>query len=359
MRPSTSHHLSWARAAALVALVAGAALGAALASGCGSATSGDTGGGPAASAASMTAQEIFTKATAAGQKTTSAQIAFKATVDITPAPGPSASADLGPLASGPATVSGTAAVAISPLAMDLSAKLATAGDGATMSVGMRIVGGRGWVNALGQWYAMPPDFEKSFKEAEAQQAKQTDPQALFKTAGVDPSKWASTLTVVGIEHVDGVPAYHIHAVFDAKQFVADLAKMMANPETAKLLGTQAAHAGQDMPTAADLKDVEKVIKEASGDIWYATGTFELVKLTAKGSFAAPSAAEIAASGVESVTVDLEMTQTGINKPVKVQAPTGALPWEQGPFGDFTTGSSSSDAPASLDMSSADATLVDQ
>jgi hypothetical protein len=322
----------------MLVLASAFAIGAGFAAGCGSSTA----GGSAPGLPVPTAQEIITKAQAAGQKATSARVAFKATIDVKQAPGATASSDLGPLANGPATISGTIAVATSPLTMDMSARLATVNDGATMSFGMRVVDGKGWVSVLGQWYKMPADFEQSLKDAQARQSSAQPTLDLLRAAGVDPAKWARDLTLVGTEKVDGVEAYHISATLDAKQFVSDLIKLMASPDIGKIVGSaQAQQLAQNMPTAADLQEVEKVFKGVSGDAWYATGTYDVVKLTAKAELVAPSDQEIDTSGVQSVTVDLEMTQSKIDEPVKVQAPANALPWEQGPFTNSSTSSSSS------------------
>ena len=300
----------------MVALVAVALI----ASGCGNEKKDES---SSAASVDMSAQEIFDKTMAASSEITS----MSATMDMELAMKMGAEASADPsaamFAQGPITMSGELAGSMEPAAGEGTINVSLGGQ--SMQFGFKMVDDKAYLNYMGTWYEAPPD---ALKELNAQQEKSasSDPLALLKEMGADPATWAANMTVVGTEEVAGVDTYHVKVDVDVSQMITDLAKMMQSPDVSDAIGGASGDlGGVDMPSEADLAEIEAAVKQASLDIWSQTDTFYPRKMAVSAEIVPPADE---AGGLESMTIGMEMVYETVNEPVTVEAPTDAKPWKE-------------------------------
>ena len=99
----------------------------------------------------------------------------------------------------PMTVAGTFASGTDPQTADLELALTMGGE--TMDVGIKLMGDKGWMRMLDQWYEAPSEMMSGSTYDEAQIAEMI---RLTNELGVDPATWFKDLTLVGEEAVEGV-----------------------------------------------------------------------------------------------------------------------------------------------------------
>ena len=287
-------------------------------SGCGNKAS-SSGGSSDAAAVSLSGQEIFDKTMAAapGIKSMTGTMDMTLNVDM----GPSASADpsAAMFSQGPITVSGDIAGSQDPAQAEGILNLSLAGQ--AIQFGAKVIDKQMWVNYMGTWYETPPSTTKALSDPQAQGAT-TDPLGALKKMGVDPSTWASEMTVVGVEQVAGVDTYHVKITVDSVKMITDLIKLSQSPEVSKALGDQATNLAVPSPSASDVAAIEQMFKSATLDIWSQTDTFYPRKMAIAAEIVPPADQ---AAGVNSLTLSMGLTYDTINEPVTVEVPTDAKP----------------------------------
>lgn len=281
-----------------------------------------------ASVADMSAGDILKKSTEAMGSFKSASGTMDMQMDVK-VPSPEASASTVGSAAQSMAMKGGWAASEEPAQGEAMISFSAAGQ--TMDMGVKYIGEKAWIEYMGQWYVAPPKTMKQLKEQQKSQGGQTSPLAQLdslKDMGIDPTTWASELTVVGSEEMDGASVYHVALKADTVKIITDLMKVMQDPKVTKMLGDSAAGMGsvQDL-TEQDKKQIEEMFKSASADLWVDTSTFYLRKLTVKADIAAPSG-ESAGAGFESASIAMTVTFDEFDQPVTVEPPANAKPWKE-------------------------------
>jgi len=286
--------------------------------GCGNKAS-TSGGSSGAAAVDMSAQEIFDKTMVASAEITSMTGTMDMTLNVDMGPSASADPSAAMFSQGPITVTGTIAGSQDPAQAEGTLNLSLAGQ--AMQFGAKVIDKQMWVNYMGTWYETPPSTTKALSDPQAQGAT-TDPLGALKKMGVDPSTWASEMTVVGVEQVAGVDTYHVKITVDSVKMITDLLKLSQSPEVSNALGDQATNLAVPSPSASDVAAIEQMFKSATLDIWSQTDTFYLRKMAIAAEIVPPADQ---AAGVDSLTLSMGLTYDTINEPVTVEAPTDAKP----------------------------------
>ena len=282
---------------------------------------GKTNGGT--TAVSMSAQEIIDKAMAASPeiKSSSGKMDMKLTVDM----GASASADpsTAMFSQGPISITGDFAAQNEPMAADMNMSVGLAGN--AMAMGVKIVDNEMYINYLGTWYKAPPEMSKSLQTQQTQ-AQGADPMAQLKAMGIDPTTWATEMTVVGTETVAGAECYHVKIGVDTAKMIADLFKVMNSPEVQKALGEQQTQQIEQISglSASDMEQIKQIFKSASLELWVQTDNFFTRQTKIAGELVPPPDE---AAGVNSMSLEATITIDTVNEPVTVQAPPDAKPWK--------------------------------
>jgi hypothetical protein len=271
----------------------------------------------------LSAQEIFDKTMAASSDITS----MTATMDMELAMKMAASASPDPstalLTQGPITMSGDLAGSAEPAAGEGTINVSLGGQ--SMQFGFKLVDDQMYLDYMGTWYEAPADAMKELN-TQQQQMKSTDPLALLKEMGVDPSTWASEMTVVGTEEVAGVDTYHVKVDVDTTAMITDVLKMMQSPEVTKALGDSAADLGDVSSLSdADLAQMKEIFKSATLDVWSQTDTFYPRKMAIAVEIVPPADES---GGLESMTMTMDLVYDTVNEPVTVEAPADAKPWKE-------------------------------
>lgn len=226
-----------------------------------------------------------------------------------------------------------------PLATDMKVSVGIAGQ--NIDVGVIADGDKAWVEYQSKYYKVD---QKNAKSVTSAAGSGLSPMDQLKKQGIDVSNWGLTYELVGTEDVAGTQAYHVKATVDTKAMVADLMKQMSNPDLGSQLGDPATAKQLQQGLAqnkAQIDELSKSVKDASGDYWYAVDTLYLTK--ASWNVALDTKGQKGMQGVDGMTLKADMTMSGFNEPVTVSPPANALPFEKlmnQMFGGMLGGSSS-------------------
>ena len=300
----------------MVALVAVALI----VSGCGNEKKDE---GSSSTPVDLSAQEIFDKTMAASSDITSMTATMDMELAMKMAAGASPDPSTAMLTQGPITMTGDLAGSVEPAAGEGTINVSLGGQ--SMQFGFKMVDDQMYLDYMGTWYKVPPDAMKELG-AQQEQMKTTDPLAILKDMGVDPSTWASEMTVVGTEEVAGVETYHVKVDVDTVTMITDVLKMMKSPQVTEALGDSAADLGDVSDLSEqDLAQMKDVFKSATLDLWSQTDTFHPRKMAVAVEIVPPAEE---AGGLESMTVTMDLVYESINEPVTVEAPADAKPWKE-------------------------------
>lgn len=272
-------------------------------------------------AAPHSANQILASVFTANPKMKTATATYDVSVSVKAAPGTASSA-LGPLANGPVSVKGAVTVSRQPLAVDMTADVSV--TGIAMQMGVRLVGNKGWIEYLGQWYALPSDALGSLPTSMRQPNASL---ALMTKLGVDPMKWTRDLTLVGVETLAGKRVYHLKMNLNIPQFVTDLVKIMSSPQFKSLAAGQGTAFTGSAPAAKDLADLSAAIKTADVEIWAAADTFYTTKALFNMNLVLPKKDQKDA-GFSSMKLEATVLYNSIDQPVSVKAPASAKPYSE-------------------------------
>ncbi|NLO28293.1 MAG: LppX_LprAFG lipoprotein [Actinobacteria bacterium] len=229
----------------------------------------------------------------------------------------------------PMTVAGTFTSGTEPLQADLDLALTMGGE--TMNVGVKIVGDRGWIRMLDQWYEAPLE---TMSEPTFDQAQIAEMIRLTKELGVDPIAWFEDLTLVGEETVEGVATYHLSGTPDLARVLADVIGLMESEEFMELIDPDGAVTGslEDGMFAIGADELQEVqnqitsmLKDPKVDIWVTKDGGILRKVDVVAHFTPPAGDDY--DGLNAIDLKLGLLITGINQPVSVEPPASALPSE--------------------------------
>ncbi len=250
----------------------------------------------------MTPQEMLTAAMDASKTVTSQSGTYEVDITIDADTG-QMSADDQAMAQAflgqPIKLTGTFASQNSPALADLTVAFGLMG--ANIGAGVRVIDDKGWVNVLGQWYEAPADMMEQVGGTENAAMAETL-QQIMDEADIDPNTWFKDLKAVGTETLLDTEVTHLTGNVDVTKMVADVVALMQNPKFAELLAagsaTAGAQTGVELPTAADLAEVqstlEQMLKSATLDLWIANSDSSLRKTAMSADIAIP--AEMATSG---------------------------------------------------------------
>jgi len=208
-----------------------------------------------------------------------------------------------------------------PVAADMKISLGLAGQ--TIDLGLLSQGTKSWVQYQGKWYAMDA---KSAKSLSTQAQTGAAPTEQLKSLGLNPSDWGTSYTLVGTENLGTTKVYHVKATADPQKLADALMKAAADPSLAKKLGGSGQlkqleqTLGQNKKQAEQLK---KSLENVSVDYWI--GVNDMLIHKASFSAALNTKGQKGMTGVDGMTMGMELTMSDFDQPVTVTAPANALP----------------------------------
>ena len=229
----------------------------------------------------------------------------------------------------PMTVAGTFASGTDPQAADLDLALTMGGE--TMDVGIKLMGDKGWMRMLDQWYEAPSEMMSGSTYDEAQIAEMI---RLMNELGVDPATWFKDLTLVGEEAVEEVAAYHLSGTPDLAKVLADVIGLMESDEFMDLVDpdgmmTESLGEGMFAISADELQEaqdeVTSMFKDLKIDAWIAKDGNTLRKADVVAHVTPPEGED--SGGLNAIDLNVGLLITGANQPVTVEPPASALPYE--------------------------------
>lgn len=236
------------------------------------------------------------------------------------------------LMGGPIKVAGTFAAGMDPMAAEFALDLSAGGQ--DMSLGMKMVDEKIYLNIGGQWYEAPAEMMPQAMGAGGEKPDQAAVEGMLQKAGIDPATWMKDLRLVGEETVDGTLCYHVAGAPDVAKLMGDLFKLIQSGSLTGLMGQTGTDSSLMDPAAllppekelqGMVDQVGSMFEDLTFDVWVAKDTllFEKAALNAR---MVPPAGEDAA-GVNAVTLSATVSlDPGAS--VKVAAPPSAKPWDE-------------------------------
>jgi hypothetical protein len=233
----------------------------------------------------------------------------------------------------PITLTGTFSGSEKPMAFDISMTAALAGQ--NLPLGMKMTGGKAWIQFMGTWYEAPAELMTAMSTAT------TDPKAtsdsllqVLKTAGIDVNTWITGLKVVGEDDLDGAKAYHLSGNIDISKVVADAMKMSQDKTLQSAIpgmnalgstGTSLA-----LPTGTELADLQKqlgtMFQTFTVDVWITKDGYQLRKAAINAKIVPPAGED--AQGIKDITLKVNFSMAPSDAPVAVTPPAGARPFSE-------------------------------
>jgi hypothetical protein len=288
-------------------------------------------GSSSPTAPSMSAQDILKKATEAGSGIKSSQVGLDMAISLDMSASASPDPSLQVFSQGPVKITGDMATQVEPMAVDGTLSLGMAGQ--TLSLGIKVVDNKMYMDWMGTWYEAPPEVTKALNQQQTASPGTTqnygDLMSTLQSMGIDPNTWAKELTVVGTEQVDGATCYHVKMVVDTGKVVEDIMKMMQDPKVTGIVGAdqqkQLEQLGGLSPT--DLEQLKSLFTSAQVDMWVDSTNFYTRKMVFDAKLDL-SAAGGATSGVSGMGLNMTVTQSAFNEPVTVTAPESPQSWKE-------------------------------
>jgi hypothetical protein len=228
--------------------------------------------------------------------------------------------------------------------LDLTAKVSGQGAG-TPSIsfegGLVATKTDAFLEYQGQAYQIPSSLYQQYRSLYAQQAAAqasagSNSSSVFKQLGIDPSTWLTNVSNEGTTDVGGVTTIHIAGDADIGKIVSDFSKVAQSVPGATA----------QVPTGAQLSQVEKSVKTAHVDVYTGEDDHLLRKLSIALDFAPPAGSS---SGISSLKFDLSFELDNVNEPQTITAPSNAKPLSDlaGQFGGLLGGLSGAGGTSSL------------
>ena len=226
------------------------------------------------------------------------------------------------------------------LAADIDMSVGIAGQ--TLDFGMMAQGDEAWVEYQGKWYAMDA---KSAKSLSAQAQTGAAPTEQLKSLGLNPSDWGTSYALVGTEDVAGAKVYHVKATADPQKLADALMKAAKDLALAQKLGgtSQLKQLEQSLSQSKQqTEQLKKGLKSVSVDYWI--GVDDMLIHKASFNAALDAKGQKGMTGIDGMTMAMDLTMADFDKPVTVTPPANALPLKSllnQMFGGLTTGGASS------------------
>jgi hypothetical protein len=207
--------------------------------------------------------------------------------------------------------------------LDLSAKVSGQGAG-TPSIsfegGLITTKSDAFIEYQGQAYQVPTSLYQQFQNSYAQQAQlnqsagaSSNGSSIFKRLGIDPSTWLTNVSNEGTTDVGGVSTIHISGDADVGKIVSDFSQIAQSVPGATA----------QVPSGAQLKQVENAVKTAHIDVYTGESDHLLRKISISLDIAPPAGST--SSGVSSANLDFSIELTDVNQPQTVTAPSSSKP----------------------------------
>jgi hypothetical protein len=331
------HISTWA-----VLLLILVALGAVAVAGCGGSTSASSSSAPTAAAAAttMSADQIVAQSEAKMKDVKSASfigdMALKVSGDPSKMTDPTSKAML----SQGISLHMEGKSQNQPVASDMKISLGLGGQ--TLDLSLLSQGTKSWVEYQGKWYAMDA---KSAKSLSTQAQAGAAPTEQLKSLGLNPSDWGTSYSLVGTEDLAGAKVYHVKATADPQKLADALMKAAKDPSLAKKLGgtSQLKQLEQGLSqNGQQVQQLKKSLKNVSVDYWI--GVDDMLIHKASFNAVVDTKGQKGMTGINGMTMGMELTMADFGQPVTVTAPATALPLKSllnQMFGGLTTGSASS------------------
>jgi hypothetical protein len=230
----------------------------------------------------------------------------------------------------PVALSGTYSFNDDPVAFEAAMNLSIAGQ--SIPLGIKAVDNQAWIQILGEWYETPAHAADTGSTTTS--IGQADINALLQAlaaAGVNPTTWITGLSVAGEENIDGAATYHLTGTVDVNQIVADVIKLMQDPNFQNLLpslgGLDKAGSGPQGPTEQELQELQSQItawiKNFPVDMWIAKDTYQFRQVEVSMSIVPPAGE---GEGLNSIDIKARVSVAPASTPVTVTPPPDARPF---------------------------------
>ena len=315
------------------------ALGAAAVAGCGSSSTASSSTSPAATTATMSADQIVAQSEAKMKDVKSASFTGDMSLKVSGDPSKMTDPTTKALLSQGVSLHMEGKSQTQPTAADVKISLGLAGQ--TIDLSLLSKGTKSWVEYQGKWYAMDA---KSAKSLSTQAQTGAAPTEQLKSLGLNPSDWGTSYTLVGTESLAGTQVYHVKATADPQKLADALMKAAQDPNLAKKLGgtSQLKQLEQGLnQDKAQAQQLKKSLKNVSVDYWI--GVDDMLIHKASFNAALDTTGQKGMSGVNGMTMGMNLSMADFNQPVTVTPPASALPLKSllnQMFGGLTTGSAS-------------------
>jgi hypothetical protein len=233
----------------------------------------------------------------------------------------------------PITLTGTFSASEKPMALDISMTAALAGQ--NLPLGLKMTGGKAWIQFMGTWYEAPAELMTAMPAATTD-SKTTNDSLLqvLKTAGIDVNTWITGLKIVGEDDLDGTKAYHLSGSIDMSKVVADALKMSQDKNL------QSAIPGMDalgstgtslaLPTGTDMAELQKqlgtMFQTFTVDIWVTKDDYQVRKAAINAKIVPPAGQD--AQGIKDITLTMNFSMAPSDAPVTIIPPAGARPYSE-------------------------------
>jgi hypothetical protein len=179
---------------------------------------------------------------------------------------------------------------------------------------IRYAAGKSWIQVDGKWYDLPADALSSTTGTalpSGASASDLDANKLLEAIG-DPSTLLENPTVSS-EKVEGIDSDKVSGDIN----IAAVAKAAAKLSSAA--GTTTTTAPTEAELASSVAKLEKIVKKAHVDLWVGKSDHKVHRATLSGD-ATMDADTKASSGIDSLTLTLDVTSVDADKP-DVSAPS--------------------------------------
>jgi len=315
------------------------ALGAAAVAGCGSSSTASSSTSPAATTATMSADQIVAQSEAKMKDVKSASFTGDMSLKVSGDPSKMTDPTSKAMLSQGISLHMEGKSQNQPVASDMKISLGLGGQ--TIALSLLSQGTKSWVEYQGKWYAMDA---KSAKSLSTQAQTGAAPTEQLKSLGLNPSDWGTSYALVGTEDLAGAKVYHVKATADPQKLADALMKAAKDPSLARKLGgtSQLKQLEQGLSqNGQQVEQLKKSLKNVSVDYWI--GVDDMLIHKASFNAVVDTKGQKGMTGIDGMTMGMELTMADFDQPVTVTPPADALPLKSllnQMFGGLTTGGAS-------------------
>jgi hypothetical protein len=189
--------------------------------------------------------------------------------------------------------------------------------GQTLRAGAVSTGDRGFIEIQGQAVQISDEEFERYKSLLREDGEQEEGVSL-SSLGINPDRWLRNPEYIGSEDVGGAETLHVRAGIDVPRLLEDVNRVLSRAEQVE--GQRARQL-----TDAERRQLADAVRNARIDVWTGEDDKILRRLNLNIDFEVDDKVSRRAQGLESGTIRLDLSYSGVNDEQEIKAPADAAP----------------------------------